>query len=113
MYGENIFLLLPISMMESNEYDNYIVKVAKHLTDQTKIVPLYNEIDMKYGGYGLTYPFMDSDDIYYASTLEHGNAVIRQDLKWYVKEFYGIAEHELYDLIDLYKEMVLEKIKNL
>ena len=56
---------------------------------------------------------MDSEDIYYVSTLEHGNAVIRNDLKWYAKEMYGLTNSEIYNLIDVYQAMVSQKLKNL
>ena len=100
--------------MTMNKQNDYIVKVAKHLTSQTKIVPLEKNPSMKGdGAYGLVYPFMDSEDIYYVGTLEHGSAVIRNDLKWYTKEYYGLTNSEIYDLIDVYQAMVLDKLKNL
>ncbi len=102
-------------MSMNRKQHDYIVKVAKHITSQTKIVPLKDDLyDQKeYGAYGLIYPFMCSEDIYYVGTLEHGNAVIRNDLKWYAKEYYGMADNEIYDLIDVYQAMVYNKLKNL
>jgi len=92
--------------------DDYIVKVAKHITDQTKIVPMEEERDRTYGWWGMIYPFMDSEDIYYVSTLYPGKfAVIRKNLKLYAQEVYGVAKHELDTLIEIYVAMVLNKIK--
>jgi len=98
-----------------SKQNDYIEKVAKHITSQTKIVPLENNLyDQKeYGAYGLIYPFLCSEDIYYVGTLEHGNTIIRNDLKWYAKEYYGMADNEIYDLIDVYQAMVYNKLKNL
>ena len=96
----------------SRKQNDYIVKVAKHLTSQTKIVPLEDDL-YDQGAYGLIYPFLCSEDIYYVSTLEHGNAVIRNDLKWYAKEMYGLTNSEIYNLIDVYQAMVSQKLKNL
>ena len=102
-------------MTMSRKQNDYIVKVAKHLTSQTKIVPLKDDVynQSEYGAYGLVYPFMDSEDLYYVGTLEHGNAIIRNDLKWYAKEYYGLTNSEIYDLLDVYKVMVSQKLKNL
>jgi len=102
-------------MSMNRKQHDYIVKVAKHITSQTKIVPLEDDVyDKKeYGAYGLIYPFLCSEDIYYVGTLEHGNAIIRNDLKWYAKEYYGMADNEIYDLIDVYQAMVYNKLKNL
>lgn len=102
-------------MSMSRKQHDYIVKVARHITSQTKIVPLEDDIyDQKeYGAYGLIYPFMCSEDIYYVGTLEHGNAIIRNDLQWYAKEYYGLTNSEIYDLIDVYQAMVSQKLKKL
>ena len=102
-------------MTMSRKQNDYIVKVAKHLTSQTKIVPLKDDVynQSEYGAYGLIYPFLDSEDIYYVGTLEHGNAVIRNDLTYYVNKLYGVAEHEMYDLVDVYKTIVYDKLKKL
>tara|TARA_Y100000401_G_scaffold65843_1_gene52543 strand:- start:2419 stop:2724 length:306 start_codon:yes stop_codon:yes gene_type:complete len=98
-----------------NKKEKYILKVAKHLASHTKIVPLSNKVydRYEYGAYGLIYPFLDSEDIYYVGTLEHGNAVIRNDLTYYVNKLYGVAEHEMYDLVDVYKTIVYDKLKKL
>ena len=100
-------------MSMSRKQHDYIVKVAKHLTSQTKIVPLYDELPRGVGKYGLIYPFMCSEDIYYVGTLERGDTVIQNDLEWYAKEYYGLTNSEIYDLIDVYQAMVSQKLKKL
>ena len=99
----------------SRKQHDYIVKVAKHITSQTKIVPLEDDLyDQKeYGAYGLIYPFLCSEDIYYVGTLERGDTVIQNDLEWYAKEYYGLTNSEIYDLIDVYQAMVSQKLKKL
>ena len=98
-----------------NKKEKYILKVAKHLASHTKIVPLSNKVydTYEYGAYGLIYPFLDSEDIYYVGTLERGDTVIQNDLEWYAKEYYGLTNSEIYDLIDVYQAMVSQKLKKL
>ena len=102
-------------MSMNRKQHDYIVKVAKHITSQTKIVPLEGDVyDLsEYGAYGLIYPFMCSEDIYYVGTLERGDTIIQNDLEWYAKEYYGLTNSEIYDLIDVYQAMVSQKLKKL
>lgn len=91
---------------------NFLRKVAEHLTKGTHIVPLEGTARGRYGHkYGLIYPFMFNDDVYYSHSLDHGTSIIENELRWYARDHYGVSEDEIYDLIAVYRKLVFERIE--
>ena len=97
-----------------NRQKYFLQRVAESLTRETIIVPLGNGATDREGyKYGLVYPFMCNDDVYYVRSLDHGTGVVRNELSWYARDAYGVAKSEIYDLITIYQEMVLNRLKEL